>query len=504
MGAVRKPKIDDAGVREAYLGVTGSARGLQWRERLAPKPPKSRPPSASATSAGTAGARARLARYRGVDDVPVALDPTIKALMPDPSVVRDMDVGARRIADAIEKREKIAVFGDYDVDGACSSALMKLFLAHHGIDARIFIPDRLWKATAQPRSHRHARARSRLIITVDCGTTSFETLAAAKPHKTDVVVVDHHQAESGSRMSWLSSTRTGKTISPGSAIFARQASFSCCWLPWRANCADATSTEGPGSAQPARHARPRCACHVCDVVPLKGLNRAYVTRGLQVMHARSNTGLKALADASGLAVAPTAYHLGFVLGPRINAGGRIGDAALGARLLSGHDDVEVARIAVLLDKLNRERKAIETATLEEAVATAIAWSMSSRIAPFSSSAERPGIKAWWGGFEPPHRALPASRHASSHGTNTARVRRRCGRSTALILAKLCGPPSRKASWRRAAVMPWLRALPSAATSCRRSTASWNARLAKKTDAARTAAALDIRRRAHASQPSTMT
>lgn len=372
MGAVRKPKSDEVGMREAYLGVTASARGLQWRERLAPQAAKIATTISQRYNLPDLLGRVLASRDVGVDDVPVALDPTIKALMPDPSILRDMDIGARRIADAIEKREKVAVFGDYDVDGACSSALMKLFLAHHGIDARIYIPDRLLEGYGpNPEAIDMLARESRLIVTVDCGTTSFDTLAAAKPHKTDVVVVDHHQADERlpDVVAVINPNRQDDLSGLGHLCAA-----GVVFLLLVAVARELRGRNIYGKELAAPNLLGMldlvALATVCDVVPLKGLNRAYVTRGLQVMHARSNTGLKALADASGLAVAPTAYHLGFVLGPRINAGGRIGDAALGARLLSGHDEMEAARIAVLLDKLNRERKAIETATLEEAVATA--------------------------------------------------------------------------------------------------------------------------------------
>lgn len=373
MGAVRKPKAGaEADTRDAYLGVTASARGLQWRERLAPQAAKIATTISQRYNLPELLGRVLASRDVGVDDVPVALDPTIKALMPDPSVVRDMDVGARRLADAIEKREKIAVFGDYDVDGACSSALMKLFLAHHGIDARIYIPDRLLEGYGpNPEAIDMLARESRLIVTVDCGTTSFETLAAAKPHGTDIVVVDHHQADERlpDVVAVINPNRQDDLSGLGHLCAAGVVFLLLV----------ATARELRGRNIYTKEMPPPnllgmldlvALATVCDVVPLKGLNRAYVTRGLQVMHARSNVGLKALSDAAGLAVAPTAYHLGFVLGPRINAGGRIGDAGLGARLLSGDDELEAARIAVLLDKLNRERKAIETSTLEEAVATA--------------------------------------------------------------------------------------------------------------------------------------
>jgi single-stranded-DNA-specific exonuclease len=372
MGAARKTAAVDAAEGAPYLGVTSSARGLQWRERLAPQAAKTASAISQRHNLPELLGRVLASRGVGIDDVAVALDPTIKALMPDPSVLRDMDLAAKRIADAVQKRERISVFGDYDVDGACSSALMRLFFAHHGIDARIYIPDRLLEGYGpNPQAIDMLARESDLIVTVDCGTTSFETLDAAKPHGTEVIVVDHHQADerlpavaavvNPNRQDDLSGL--GHLCAAGVVFMLLVATA----RELRARDAYAGEIKPPNLLQWLDLV---ALATVCDVVPLKGLNRAYVTKGLQVMRGRANTGLKALADASGLAVAPTAYHLGFVLGPRINAGGRIGDAALGARLLSGHDELEAARIAVLLDKLNRERKAIETATLEEANATA--------------------------------------------------------------------------------------------------------------------------------------
>lgn len=373
MGAVRKPAIAaDETAREAYLGVSASARGLQWRERLDPQAAKIATTISQRYNLPELLGRVLASRGVQLDDVPVALDPSIKALMPDPSIVRDMDKGARRLADAIERRETIAIFGDYDVDGACSSALMKLFLAHHGIDARIYIPDRLLEGYGpNPEAIDLLARESQLIVTVDCGTTSFETLAAAKPHGTEVIVVDHHQADE--RLPDVAAVINPNRQDDLSGL-GHLCAAGVVFLLLVAVARELRGRNIYTQAAPAPNLLGMldlvALATVCDVVPLKGLNRAYVTRGLQVMHTRSNVGLKALSDAAGLAVAPTAYHLGFVLGPRINAGGRIGDAALGARLLSGHDELEAARIAVLLDKLNRERKAIETATLEEAVATA--------------------------------------------------------------------------------------------------------------------------------------
>ena len=373
MGAVRKPRVADDGPGDAYLGVTSSARGLRWRDRLSPAAANVATAISQRHNLPDLLGRVLASRDVGVDDVPVALDPTIKALMPDPSTLRDMDKGARRIADAVAKKENVAIFGDYDVDGACSSALLKLFLSHHGVEAKIYIPDRLLEGYGPNPDAIESLARggASLIVTVDCGTTSFEPLAVAKPNGADVVVVDHHQADP--RLPDVEAV-----INPNRQDDLSGLGHLCAaGVVFMLLVATARELRGRGFYGP-KVAPPNLLEHldlvalatVCDVVPLRGLNRAYVTRGLQVMHKRNNIGLKALADAAGLAVAPTPYHLGFVLGPRINAGGRIGDAALGARLLSGHDELEAARIAVLLDKLNRERKAIETATLEEAISVA--------------------------------------------------------------------------------------------------------------------------------------
>jgi single-stranded-DNA-specific exonuclease len=372
MGAVARDiaRDDAAG---AFLGVRMSARGFAWRERL---------DAAAAKTAIAIGQRYGLpellgrvlaSRGIGLDEVPVALDPTLKALMPDPSTVRDMDKGAARLADAIVRREAIAVFGDYDVDGACSAALLQRFLAAHGLAARIYIPDRMTEGYGPSREAIEALAKdgAKLIVTVDCGTAGVETLAVAGPLGADVVVVDHHQADE--RLPAVAAVVNPNRQDDLSGL----GDLCAAGVVFMLLVATQRELRRRGFYQADRPPPALldlldlvALATVCDVVPLRGLNRAYVTKGLQVMRLRGNTGLKALADAAALAVAPTPYHLGFVLGPRINAGGRIGDAGLGARLLATGDEMEAARIAVLLDKLNRERKAIETHMLEEAVARA--------------------------------------------------------------------------------------------------------------------------------------
>jgi single-stranded-DNA-specific exonuclease len=370
MGAVFK--LEPAREAEgAALNVTASVRGFIWRERL------------DRAGAGTALAisqryklpellgRVLAARGVGLDEVAVALDPTVKALMPDPSTLRDMDKAAARVADAVVRRESVAILGDYDVDGACSSALLARYLAAHGLRPRIYIPDRMTEGYGPNAKAIEALANdgATLIVTLDCGTTSTEALAAARPLGVDVVVVDHHQADARlPEVAALVNPNRQDDVSGLGHLCAAGVTFML--LVAVARELRRRTGGAPAAVDLLEMLDLVALATVCDVVPLRGLNRAYVARGLEVIRQRRNIGLKALADAAALAVPPTAYHLGFVLGPRINAGGRIGDSGLGARLLALGDEAEAARIAVLLDKLNRERKAIETAMLDEAMVRA--------------------------------------------------------------------------------------------------------------------------------------
>ena len=358
----------------AFLGVMHSARGFQWRERLQPAGRLTADAIAQRHGLPEILGRVLAARGIGVDEVETVLDPTLKALMPDPSTLKGMDEAAERLAQAVKSRKPVAIFGDYDVDGACSSALMKRFLDHHGVPARIYIPDRIFEGYGPNPAAIETLVKegAQLIVTVDCGTTSFEPLAAAHKLKTDVIVIDHHQADeqlppavavvNPNRQDCLSGQ--GHLCAAGVVFLVLVAKQR---VLRRDGHYAATGLDEPpmlGELDLVALAT------VADVVPLVGLNRAYVTQGLKVMRQRRNIGLKALFDVAGLDAAPTTYHLGFILGPRINAGGRIGDAALGARLLATNDDTEAAKIAALLDKLNRERKAIETEMLEAAMAEA--------------------------------------------------------------------------------------------------------------------------------------
>ncbi len=369
-------KLQDAGEdrgNDAFLGVTRSVKEQIWRERLSPD--QARLAAAISQKYELPDLLGRILAARGatLDNVPDLMAPTLRAMLPDPSLLQDMDAGAARFADAIRKGEAIAIFGDYDVDGACSAALMRRFLDAHGRDCVVYIPDRIFEGYGPNVSAIEGLVSdgARLIVTVDCGATSHEPLAAARRLGADVIVIDHHQMS--------------EEIPPAIAVI-------------NPNRQDDLSGQGHLCAAGvtflfliavARHLRQAgwyggerkepdllglvdlvALATVCDVVPLTGVNRAFVAQGLKVMHRRENAGLRALVDAAGLKSAPTPYHLGFILGPRINAGGRIGDAGLGARLLSSLDDAECARIAATLTQLNRERQEMEQRCCEEAFAEA--------------------------------------------------------------------------------------------------------------------------------------
>ena len=362
---------DASGEPDAFLGVTSSARGYAWRERL--QPGQKLIADAIAQRHGLPELLGRMLAARGVglDGVETFLDPTLKALMPDPSVLQGMDAAAARLADAITERQPVAIFGDYDVDGACSSAQMKRFLDHHGVPARIYIPDRIFEGYGPNPAAIETLVKegAKLIVTVDCGTTSFEPLAVAERLQCDCLVIDHHQADAQlpAAVAVVNPNRQDDLSGLGN-LCAAGVVFMVLVATQR-HLRKAGYYSGQGVAEPPLLDMLDLVAlaTVADVVPLTGLNRAFVTQGLKVMRQRRNTGLKALFDAAGLDQAPTPYHLGFILGPRINAGGRIGDAALGARLLATEDETEAARIALLLDKLNRERKAIETEMLDAAM-----------------------------------------------------------------------------------------------------------------------------------------
>jgi single-stranded-DNA-specific exonuclease len=370
--SAEKIELESNAARLPFLGVTASARGFVWRERLQQDLKSLATAISQRHGLPELMGRVLAARGVGLDQVETFLDPTLKALMPDPSRLRDMDKAAARLANAIESRQPVAIFGDYDVDGACSSALLARFLAHHETPARIYIPDRIFEGYGPNAAAIETLVTegAKLIVTVDCGTTSHEPLAVAWRLGVDVVVIDHHQADERlPEVDAVVNPNRQDDVSGQGALCAAGVVFLVLVATVRELRRRSYYKSSPELDLLTLLDLVALAT-VADVVPLTGLNRAYVKKGLAVMRMRANPGLTALADAAGLTAPPRPYHLGFILGPRINAGGRIGNAALGATLLSTTDAVEAQRIAELLDRLNKERKDIETAVLEEALAIA--------------------------------------------------------------------------------------------------------------------------------------
>ena len=297
--------------------------------------------------------------------------PTIRGFMPDPSIFRDMDAAAVRLADAIAAGEKITVFGDYDVDGATSAALLIRLLRDLGSSASAYIPDRLMEGYGPSGEAlvRLGREGADLIVTVDCGAQAFEALEMARAAGVEVIVVDHHKCASALPVASALVNPNRLDEADDAAAFGHLAAVGVCFL---LGAAVIRVLRGRGyfAARP----EPRlidlldlvALGTVADVAQLKGLNRAFVTQGLKVMAQRRNLGLAALIDASRLTKAPTCTDLGFALGPRINAGGRVGKSDLGVRLLTTEDEEEARGIAAELDRLNEERRAIEISVGEAA------------------------------------------------------------------------------------------------------------------------------------------
>jgi single-stranded-DNA-specific exonuclease len=373
MDAALKLVDREFGVSEAFLGVTRSIKGQVWRERMTPEQARLAGAICQRHELPEPLGRILAARGATLDNVPDLMAPTLRSMLPDPAGLRDMDAGAARFADAIRKGERVAVFGDYDVDGACSAALMRRYLNAHDRDCVIYIPDRIFEGYGPNVAAIEGLIRdgAQLIVTVDCGGTSFEPLAAARRLDTDVVVIDHHQmGEELPQAAAVINPNRQDDLSGQGHLCAAGVTF--LFLIAVTRQLRQSGFYGNGRKEPdlLRLIDLVALATVCDVVPLQGVNRAFVAQGLKIMHRRENAGLRALSDAASLKSAPTPYHLGFILGPRINAGGRIGDAALGSRLLSCDDDAEAARIAATLTQLNRERQEMEQRCCEEAFAAA--------------------------------------------------------------------------------------------------------------------------------------
>lgn len=310
---------------------------------------------------------------RGVarDDLARHRDPRIRDFLPDPSAFKDMDRGAKRLADAVAGAETVAIFGDYDVDGATSAALLALLLRRLGCDPIVYIPDRLMEGYG-PSGAALVELRKRgasLAVTVDCGAQAFDALEEAKAAGLDVIVVDHHQCATllPAAFALINPNRLDE-----SEIGAAHGHVAAVGMAFLLGVALIRELRDRGVF--AKCEEPKildlldlvALGTVADVAKLNGLNRAFVTQGLKVMAGRGNIGLSALAEAARLVKAPSCRDLGFALGPRINAGGRVGKSDLGVRLLTCTDPEEARIIAAELDRLNEERRAIEMIVSQQA------------------------------------------------------------------------------------------------------------------------------------------
>jgi single-stranded-DNA-specific exonuclease len=344
------------------LNIERSVTGQPWRWRRPPEPGLAMDALVDELLLARGVERADLERHR---------DPRIRDFLPDPSSFKDMDKGARRLADAVQSSETIAIFGDYDVDGATSAALLVLLLRQLGAEPMVYIPDRLMEGYG-PSGKALVELKGKgasLAVCVECGAQAFEALEQANAAGLDVIVVDHHQCASLLPV-------THALINPNrldeSSTGAAHGHLAAVGMAFLLGVGLVRELRGRGFFEAVKEPRVLDLLDlvalgtVADVARLRTLNRAFVTQGLKVMATRQNIGLAALTEAARLVKAPVCRDLGFALGPRINAGGRVGKSDLGVRLLTSTDPEEARVIAAELDALNEERRAIEMLVLEQA------------------------------------------------------------------------------------------------------------------------------------------
>ncbi|MCP4395271.1 MAG: single-stranded-DNA-specific exonuclease RecJ [Alphaproteobacteria bacterium] len=352
-----------------FLGIDDSVLHNIWIAR----PYNQRTADAIAQRFSLPDAVAKLVASRGVelDDAENFLHPTLKTTLPNPSNLKDMDKAVEYITNLIKDGKKIGIFGDYDVDGATSSALLHNFIKEIGGDAEIHIPDREGEGYGPNMEAFELLVNNgaAAVVTVDCGSSAFEPLKQAKESGIDIVVIDHHETTPAlpdaiaivnpKRLDDESGT---KYLAAVGVVFLLVVGLN-----------RELRTSGWYKQQNIKEPDLKqwldmiALGTVCDMVPLVGANRAFIKTGLQVMSHRKNKGLVALADISNINEKPTSYHMGYILGPRINAGGRVGKASLGAALLSCNDEITAEQIARQLEEYNMERREIEAATLIEAI-----------------------------------------------------------------------------------------------------------------------------------------
>lgn len=368
-----------------YLGVEQSLTGRRW---LGLSQEAERQAERIVQTTGLPDALGRVLARLGVpaDEAEGYLTPQIRDLLPDPQGLRDMGVASERILAAVSGRQRVAIFADYDVDGGSSAALLITWFRALGLTSTLYVPDRIDEGYGpNAPAMQDLASRHDLIICVDCGTLSHDAIAAADG--ADVIVLDHHLGAETLPPA-LAVVNPNRQDEDGtlSHLCAAAVVFLCL-----VDCNRQMREAGEKGPDLMAMMDLVGLATVADVAPLIGVNRAFVRRGLDVMAMRQRIGLVALADAARLNAKPTSYHLGYVLGPRINAGGRIGQADLGARLLSTEDDREAVELATKLDHLNTERREIETAVKEAALAKAEALGDDTALAWAAEDGWHPGV-----------------------------------------------------------------------------------------------------------------
>jgi single-stranded-DNA-specific exonuclease len=376
---------DTPHIARAFLNVEGSATSRRW---VGPSGEDDRLAQAMEQDTGLPAPACRTLVGRGVtaQDAAAFLAPTLRDLMPDPRSMRDMEPAAARILLAARNHQRIAIFADYDVDGGTSAALLIDWLRGFGVTPTLYVPDRIDEGYGPNDEAMSALARDHdLIVCVDCGTLSHDPIEAAKG--ADVVVLDHHLG--------------GETLPAALAVVNpnRQDETGDLAHLCAAGVVFLTLVEANRQLREAGQKTPDLMAMldlvalgtVADVAPLIGVNRAFVRQGLTVMARRQRVGLVALADVSRMDTAPSSYHLGFLLGPRVNAGGRIGKADLGARLLATTDPREATSMAERLDELNTERREIETTVRDMAIEQAEARGTDAPLVWAAGEGWHPGV-----------------------------------------------------------------------------------------------------------------
>jgi single-stranded-DNA-specific exonuclease len=358
-------------VTEPFLNVAKSANGQRWQARLQ----DTRTAEAISQRLELPEILGRVMAGRSVqlDDAEAFLNPTLRGLMPPPSVVRDMEKGAARFAQAIISNESIGIISDYDVDGVSSAAIMLRFLHSVGATATVHIPDRITEGygPSQMAVSKLAEQGTQLLLTLDCGVLSHDPLAHAADLGLEAIIVDHHQAG-------VDLPQAHAVINPNRQDDTSGLGYLCAAGVVMMLVAATNKELRARGHYTEQRPEPNmlqwldlvALATICDVVPLKGLNRAYVTQGLKIMARRDNLGLAALADVAGLKRKPDVYALGFMLGPRLNAAGRIGHADDALDLLVERHKGEAHNQARVLDDMNRQRQSIEMRVVEDAKAQA--------------------------------------------------------------------------------------------------------------------------------------